>query len=97
MFEGYARDLYPRLITTFNSGYLGHINNVVYNRFAESARCNWTLVFANKLDSAHKTEWTELITPKSTGLILRSIKTDYKFVSIHLVLHHNCEATILHL
>lgn len=56
------------------------MNNVVYNRYAESARVNWTLNLAN-LDPAHKEAWRELMTPKSVGLILRSIKTDYKFVS----------------
>lgn len=52
----------------------------MYNRYAESARVNWTLNFAAQ-DPAHKKEWLELISPKSIGLILRSIKTDYKFVS----------------
>lgn len=59
----------------------GHVNNVMYNRYAESARVNWTLNFAAS-DPAHKTEWLELVSPKSIGLILRSIKTDYKFVSV---------------
>jgi hypothetical protein len=53
----------------------------MYNRYAESARVNWTLNFAAS-DPQHKAEWMELMTPKSVGLILRSIKTDYKFVSI---------------
>ncbi|KAI4627426.1 uncharacterized protein J4E87_003989 [Alternaria ethzedia] len=52
----------------------------MYNRYAESARVNWTLNFAAS-DPQHKAEWMELMTPKSVGLILRSIKTDYKFVS----------------
>ncbi|KAF1839606.1 hypothetical protein BDW02DRAFT_486180 [Decorospora gaudefroyi] len=55
-----------------------HVNNVMYNRYAESARVNWTLNFAAN-DPKHKAEWMELMTPKSVGLILRSIKTDYKF------------------
>ena len=59
----------------------GHVNNVMYNRYAESARVNWTLKFASQ-DPAHKKEWLELMSPKSIGLILRSIKTDYKFVSV---------------
>jgi hypothetical protein len=53
---------------------------VMYNRYAESARVNWTLNFAAS-DPQHRAEWMELMTPKSVGLILRSIKTDYKFVS----------------
>jgi acyl-CoA thioesterase FadM len=60
--------------------YKSHINNVVYNRYAESARVNWTRNFACDIDPAHRREWTELMTPKSLGLILRSIRTDYKFV-----------------
>lgn len=59
---------------------VGHVNNVMYNRYAESARVNWTLNFANVFDTAHRAEWRELMTPKSIGLILRSIRTDYKFV-----------------
>lgn len=41
---------------------------------------NWTLKFAAS-DPKHKAQWMELITPKSIGFIMRSIKTDYKFVS----------------
>lgn len=59
----------------------GHVNNVMYNRYAESARVNWTLNLATQ-DPAHRKEWLELVSPKSIGLILRSIKTDYKFVSL---------------
>ena len=56
----------------------------MYNRYAESARVNWTLNFAAS-DPQHKAEWMELMTPKSVGLILRSIKTDYKFVSFRSI------------
>ncbi|KAF2685540.1 hypothetical protein K458DRAFT_416776 [Lentithecium fluviatile CBS 122367] len=57
---------------------MGHVNNVVYNRYAESARVNWALNFA-AADADHKAEWKELMTPNGIGLILRSIRTDYKF------------------
>ena len=63
------------------ASFKGHVNNVMYNRYAESARVNWTLKFASQ-DPANKKEWLELMSPKSIGLILRSIKTDYKFVSV---------------
>ncbi|TIA31581.1 hypothetical protein D6C78_08819 [Aureobasidium pullulans] len=56
-----------------------HVNNVMYNRYAESARVNWTRNFAVDIDPKHRKEWTELMTPKSLGLILRSITTNYKF------------------
>ncbi|MCJ1455266.1 hypothetical protein MMC28_005620, partial [Mycoblastus sanguinarius] len=56
-----------------------HVNNVTYNRYAESARINWAQNFAKYIDPKHKQEWAELWTPKGDGLILRSIKTDFKF------------------
>lgn len=62
--------------------YTGHVNNVTYNRYAESARVNWAQKYATHIDPAHKKEWSELCTPRGIGLILRSIKTDYKFVSV---------------
>lgn len=55
------------------------MNNVTYVRYAESARINWAQNFANYIDPKHKKEWSELWTPKGDGLILRSMKTDYKF------------------
>jgi acyl-CoA thioesterase FadM len=57
----------------------GHVNNVTYNRYAESARVNWTLNFATAIDPTHGKEWSQLGTNKGTGMILRSIKTDFKF------------------
>lgn len=41
---------------------------------------NWLLTLAAAADLAQRQEWSELMTPKSVGLILRSIKTDYKLV-----------------
>ncbi|KAF2835826.1 hypothetical protein M501DRAFT_997497 [Patellaria atrata CBS 101060] len=58
---------------------MGHVNNVTYNRYAESARINWAQNFANILDPHHKKEWSQLWTPQGEGLILRSIRTDFKF------------------
>ncbi|KAK4091620.1 hypothetical protein Purlil1_4050 [Purpureocillium lilacinum] len=59
----------------------GHVNNVIYNRFAESARVNWITSYAATAEPAQRQQWDELMTPRSIGLILRSIKTDYKLVS----------------
>lgn len=67
-------------MSTLSDNSTGHVNNVMYNRYAESARVNWTRNFAEEFDPAHRNEWRELMTPKSVGLILRSIRTDYKFV-----------------
>ncbi|KAF6810763.1 4-hydroxybenzoyl-thioesterase [Colletotrichum plurivorum] len=56
-----------------------HVNNVVYNKYAESARFNWLSNFATTIDPEHADEWNAFMTPKDVGLIMRSIKTDYKF------------------
>ncbi|KAF9870716.1 hypothetical protein CkaCkLH20_11818 [Colletotrichum karsti] len=47
--------------------------------YAESARVNWLRNFATAVDPAHADEWNELMTPRGIGLIMRSIRTDYKF------------------
>ncbi|KAH6609793.1 hypothetical protein Trco_003139 [Trichoderma cornu-damae] len=57
----------------------GHVNNVIYNRFAESGRVNWTRNLAQFSDPQYQQEWYDLMTPKDVGLILASIKTDFKF------------------
>jgi hypothetical protein len=57
------------------------VNNVIYTRYAESARINWAWNYAVHIDPDHKREWSDLWTPRGDGLILRSIRTDYKFVS----------------
>lgn len=41
---------------------------------------NWATNFAVSVDPAHGKAWAELMTPRSVGLILKSIKSDYKFV-----------------
>ncbi|KAI9786257.1 MAG: hypothetical protein M1835_003117 [Candelina submexicana] len=59
--------------------------------FYESARIKWAHNFANYIDPAHKNEWNELWTPHGEGLILRSIKIDYKFPMTwpdHITVYH---------
>ncbi|KAI9376000.1 Thioesterase/thiol ester dehydrase-isomerase [Aspergillus egyptiacus] len=56
-----------------------HVNNVTYVRYAETARVYFTRNFAIHIDPAHKTEWNNLVSNKGLGIILRSIKIDYKF------------------
>ncbi|OBT99794.1 hypothetical protein VE01_01977 [Pseudogymnoascus verrucosus] len=58
---------------------MGHVNNVIYIRYAETARVNWACNIAMHLDPEHKREWMEMCTPLGDGMILKSIKTDYKF------------------
>lgn len=48
-------------------------------KLIRSARLNWAQNYAKYHDPAHKKDWEELWTPKGDGLILRSIKTDFKF------------------
>ncbi|KAJ6068583.1 hypothetical protein N7499_010470 [Penicillium canescens] len=57
----------------------GHVNNVTYVRYAETARVNWTRNIGTYIDPANKKEWINLVGSTGVGLILRSIKVDYKF------------------
>lgn len=54
----------------------------MYVRYSESARILWFKNFASHIDPQHRRQWEELWTPKGYGLILKSIKVDYKFVSL---------------
>ena len=58
---------------------MGHVNNVQYVRFCETSRTNWTRKIGDHFDRPHKKQWDEMLTNKSYGLILKSIKVDYKF------------------
>ncbi|KXH29904.1 hypothetical protein CNYM01_12772 [Colletotrichum nymphaeae SA-01] len=72
-------DSHPEYTMNLNLTSVGHVNNVVYNKYAESARVNWLRNFATTVDPEHKDQWDQLMSPKDIGLIMRSIKTDYKF------------------
>lgn len=52
----------------------------MYVRYAESARVAWLNNFGVHIDPSHQKDWHELATPRGTGVILKSIKVDYKFV-----------------
>lgn len=58
---------------------MGHVNNVQYVRYCESGRTNWTRQIGVHFDPDNKKLWNEMLTSKSYGLILRSIRVDYKF------------------
>lgn len=58
---------------------MGHVNNVQYVRYCESGRTNWTRQIGTYFDPQNKKLWNEMLTSKSYGLILRSIRVDYKF------------------
>lgn len=55
-----------------------HVNNVRYVGWAEASRVNWVTSFAVRAGPARGGEWAELMTPRSVGLILKSIRSDFK-------------------
>ncbi|KAF4556330.1 Hypothetical protein D9617_1g082060 [Elsinoe fawcettii] len=57
----------------------GHVNNVMYNRYAESGRVLWSRNYATHIDPKNNREWQQLMTSRGVGLILKSMKTDFKF------------------
>ncbi|KAL9103567.1 MAG: hypothetical protein Q9163_001405 [Psora crenata] len=61
------------------AGRYGHVNNVMYVRYAESGRINWAQNFAHHAKAKYKKDWSELWTPRGHGLILKGIKVDFKF------------------
>ncbi|KAF2500739.1 hypothetical protein BU16DRAFT_602788 [Lophium mytilinum] len=72
--------VWGEMVDTLDTSNCGrHVNNVTYNRYAESARTQWVLNFANFIDPSRKQEWSQLLKNQGIGLILRSIRTDYKF------------------
>jgi hypothetical protein len=58
----------------------GHVNNVVYNRYAETARIQWAMNYARFIDPSHSKVWTDLCSSRGEGLILSKITTKFKFV-----------------
>ncbi|OQE43034.1 hypothetical protein PENCOP_c003G00767 [Penicillium coprophilum] len=56
-----------------------HVNNVTYVRYAETARVNWTRNIGKHIDPANKKEWSNMVGNTGIGLILKSIKVDFKF------------------
>lgn len=64
-----------------DSDILGHVNNIMYNRYAETGRVNWITSFAANAEGEKRRLWLEIMSPRGIGFILKSIKTDYKVVS----------------
>ncbi|CAI6090880.1 unnamed protein product [Clonostachys chloroleuca] len=56
-----------------------HVNNVMYNRYAESARVNFFRNHGKDAAEGRGQLWDDLLTPRGLGLILKSIKTEFKF------------------
>lgn len=81
--EGYVTDphragLHQHSLVWGDQDSMGHVNNVQYVRWAESGRCSWTRKYG-KFDPANRHLWEEILTPRNVGLILKSIKVDFKF------------------
>lgn len=53
----------------------------MYNRYAESARVNFFRNHGRDATEDRGQLWDDLLTPRGLGLILKSIKTEFKFVS----------------
>ncbi|PYI30191.1 Thioesterase/thiol ester dehydrase-isomerase [Aspergillus indologenus CBS 114.80] len=82
--EGYLTDasrrgLFKQAVAWGEMDSMGHVNNVTYARYAETARVYFTRNFAMHIDPAHKKEWMNVVSSRGIGLIMRSIKIDYKF------------------
>ncbi|KAM0432519.1 hypothetical protein ACHAQK_009745 [Fusarium lateritium] len=58
---------------------LGHVNNVMYNRYVETGRVRFMGQHSEDATTEEKSQWDDLVTPRSLGLILKSITTEYKF------------------
>ncbi|EGU74099.1 hypothetical protein FOXB_15378 [Fusarium oxysporum f. sp. conglutinans Fo5176] len=58
---------------------MGHVNNVMYNRYVETGRVHFIRQHSEDAAEHEKAQWDDLPTPRSLGLILRSITTEYKF------------------
>ncbi|KAE8383555.1 thioesterase-like superfamily-domain-containing protein [Aspergillus bertholletiae] len=82
--EGYLTDatrrgLFRQSVAWGEMDTMGHVNNVNYVRYAETGRVYMTRNFAMHIDPAHKKEWLNIVGNTGIGIILRSIKIDYKF------------------
>jgi hypothetical protein len=60
----------------------GHVNNISYNRYAETSRINYIRLLANRDAEGNKQRWMDLWTPRGKGLILKNIKTYFKHVRL---------------
>ena len=54
----------------------------MYNKYAETGRVQFTHNHAEHATGEERQQWLDLVTPKNLGLILKSIKTEYKFVHL---------------
>ncbi|KAK1063888.1 hypothetical protein LTR12_010213 [Friedmanniomyces endolithicus] len=73
------RGIYRQEVVWGEGDSMGHVNNVMYNRFAESGRVQWTQKLGMHIDPANRKAWRSVMSPSEAGLILKSITTHFKF------------------
>ena len=75
-----SKDSYSRLGHVMLTA-LGHVNNVMYNKYVETARVRFVKHHADDAATEEqRRQWDDLPTPRSLGLILRRITTEFKLV-----------------
>lgn len=52
----------------------------MYNRYAESARVQFIRHHGLDATAEERKQWEDLVTPRSLGLILKTMTTEFKFV-----------------
>ncbi|KAF5024160.1 hypothetical protein F66182_3795 [Fusarium sp. NRRL 66182] len=60
----------------------GHINNVMYNKYVETGRVHFIRQHSKDATAEERTQWEDLPTPRGLGLILKSIKTEFKLLEL---------------
>lgn len=66
--------------------FLGHVNNVSYIRYAESSRIWYFRRLGQYVPLSRRTEWSDLMSPRGLGLILKGISVEFLFVMFLLPL-----------
>ncbi|KAH8168659.1 major facilitator superfamily protein [Sarocladium implicatum] len=59
--------------------FFGHVNNVIYNKWAEAGRVSWCEDVAASAPKEHRSTYENMMNPQGFGLILQMISTTYKF------------------
>ncbi|KAK5716656.1 hypothetical protein LTR15_009548 [Elasticomyces elasticus] len=85
------RGIYRQEVVWGEMDAMGHVNNVMYNRYAESGRVQWTQKLGMHIDPANRNAWRTVMSPSEAGLILKSITTHFKFPMTwpdHISIYH---------
>ncbi|TKA65706.1 hypothetical protein B0A55_11129 [Friedmanniomyces simplex] len=85
------RGIYRQEVVWGEQDSMGHVNNVIYNRYAESGRVQWTQKLGMHVDPANRKAWRNIMSPSESGLILKSITTHFKFPMTwpdHISIYH---------